>query len=246
MSSCGKNDRKGIKQKMLEDLKKQVYESNIKLFKSGLVILTWGNASSIDRKLGLVVIKPSGVNYDTMKCEDMVVVDLDGKVIEGKYRPSVDLPTHLELYKAFPSVNGIVHDHSTFATSFAQAEKEIIPYGTTQADTFFGNIPCTLPLNKDEVENEYTKNTGLAIIKRFRNVDYLSCPGTLVANHGVFAWGNSIEEAVNNAITIEECAKMAYITLTINENVKRIPQYLSDVHYNRKHGKNHTYGQEKK
>lgn len=231
---------------MLEELKKEVCIANIELFKQGLVVLTWGNVSSIDDKREYIVIKPSGVSYQDMKPEDMVVCDLSGKVIEGKLRPSVDLLTHIELYKAFPLIKSVVHDHSTFATSFAQAEKEIVPYGTTQADTFYGNIPCTMPLKKEEVENNYTKNTGLSIVRRFQNVDYLSSPGILVANHGVFAWGKSTTESVNNALIMEECAKMAYLTTQIKHDVKRIPQYLSDVHYNRKHGKNHTYGQEKK
>lgn len=231
---------------MLEKLKESVYEANMRLAHSGLIVLTWGNVSAIDRETNLIIIKPSGVNYETMKIEDMVVCNLDGVVVEGKLRPSVDLLTHIEIYKKFLDVNAIVHDHSTYATSYAQANREIIPYGTTQADSFYGNIPLTRKLVKKEVENNYTKNTGLVIVERFKNLDYKDFPGCLVANHGVFCWGSDLKKALDNAIIIEECAKMAFLTESINKEVKKIPKYLLDVHYNRKHGKNKSYGQEEK
>jgi len=230
----------------IQNMKKQVYLANQKLKETGLVILTWGNVSMIDRSLGLVVIKPSGVSYESMQEEDMVVVNLQGDVVEGNLKPSVDLMTHLELYKHFPMVNSIVHDHSTFATSFAQAGKEIPPYGTTQGDTFYGNIPITSPLKKEEVESDYTKNTGLSIIKRFNDLDYQALPGVLVYQHGVFAWGNSPEKAVENALIIEQCAKMAFLTLTLNPKTEPLSKYLLDEHYLRKHGKKASYGQEGK
>ncbi|MFA7125963.1 MAG: L-ribulose-5-phosphate 4-epimerase AraD [Bacilli bacterium] len=229
----------------IQSMKKQVYLANKKLGKSGLVILTWGNVSMIDRTLGLVVIKPSGVSYRTMKEEDMVVVNLNGEVVEGSLKPSVDLLTHLELYKHFPLIESIVHDHSTFATAFAQAGKEIPPYGTTQGDTFYGSIPITQPLEKEEVENNYTQNTGLSIIKRFEKLDYQAIPGVLVYQHGVFAWGNDPDKAVENALIIEQCAKMAYLTLMINSKAEVLPKYLLDEHYLRKHGKKASYGQER-
>ena len=229
----------------IQSMKKQVYLANQKLKETGLVILTWGNVSMIDRSLGLVVIKPSGVPYESMKEEDMVVVNLQGEVVEGGLKPSVDLMTHLELYKHFPMIDSIVHDHSTFATAFAQAGKEIPPYGTTQGDTFYGSIPITSPLKKEEVESDYTKNTGLSIIKRFENLNYQALPGTLVYQHGVFAWGNDPDKAVENALIIDQCAKMAYLTLMINSKAEVLPKYLLDEHYLRKHGKKASYGQER-
>jgi len=231
---------------MLEELKKKVYEANLRLSNSGLVCLTWGNVSAIDRKTNLVVIKPSGVAYSEMKIEDMVVCNLNGEVVEGKYRPSVDLLTHIEIYKNFPKVNAVLHDHSTYATSFAQAGKEIKAYGTTQADGFYGSIPLTRELTLEEVEKDYTKNTGKVIIERFKDLDYEAIPGVLVKNHGVFTWSTDLTRVVDNAITLEECAKMAYLSESINKDIKEIPQYLLDCHYKRKHGKNAYYGQKGK
>lgn len=228
---------------MLEELKEQVYRANLFLYEKRLVVLTWGNASAIDREKGLVVIKPSGVPYASLTSQDMVVTDLDGKVIEGKLRPSVDLMTHLVLYRSFPEVNGVVHDHSSYATAFAQAKKEIAPFGTTQADSFYGPIPCTRELVKEEVEKDYEKNTGLAIVERFRGLDSTAVPGCLVASHGVFTWDKDAMKAAENALILEECAKMAYLTETIDPSIKPIDRFLLDEHYLRKHGKNPTYGQ---
>ena len=226
---------------MLEELKKRVYEQNIALVRHGLIILTWGNVSAIDRASGLVVIKPSGVSYDSMKAEDMVVVDMDGKVVEGKLRPSSDTPTHIELYRAFPNIGGVVHTHSTYATAFAQAGRDIPPYGTTHADVFYGPIPCAPALTKEEVEGEYEKNTGLVIVRAVG--DYEAVPAILVKNHGPFTWGKTPEKAVENAVTLEETAKMAVLTEKINPEAKEVDGYLLDRHYFRKHGKNAYYGQ---
>ncbi len=227
---------------MLEELKKEVLKSNLELVKNGLVLFTWGNVSAIDRKTGYVVIKPSGVEYDGMKAEDMAVVDLNGKVIEGKYKPSSDTPTHLELYKAHPAIGGIVHTHSTYATAFAQSGRNIPVYGTTHADYFYGDIPCARNLEESEM-GEYEKNTGVAINETFRDKDVVAIPACLVAHHGVFAWGKNAKEAVYHATVVEEVAKMAQITETLNPIAKRLPQYIADKHYNRKHGKNAYYGQ---
>ena len=226
---------------MLEELKKRVYEQNIALVRHGLIILTWGNVSAIDRASGLVVIKPSGVSYDSMKAEDMVVVDMDGKVVEGELRPSSDTPTHIELYRAFPNIGGVVHTHSTYATAFAQAGRDIPPYGTTHADVFYGPVPCAPALTKDEVEGEYEKNTGLVIVRAVG--DYEAVPAILVKNHGPFTWGKTPEKAVENAVTLEETAKMAVLTEKINPEAKEVDGYLLDRHYFRKHGKNAYYGQ---
>ena len=226
---------------MLEELKKRVYEQNIALVRHGLIILTWGNVSAIDRASGLVVIKPSGVSYDSMKAEDMVVVDMDGKVVEGELRPSSDTPTHIELYRAFPNIGGVVHTHSTYATAFAQAGRDIPPYGTTHADVFYGSVPCAPALTKEEVEGEYEKNTGLVIVRAVG--DYEAVPAILVKNHGPFTWGKTPEKAVENAVTLEETAKMAVLTEKINPEVKEVDGYLLDRHYFRKHGKNAYYGQ---
>lgn len=228
---------------MLEKLKEEVCKANLELVKQNLVIYTWGNVSGIDREKGLVVIKPSGVDYDTMKPEDMVVLDLDGNVIEGKLRPSSDTPTHLELYKKFKDIKGIVHTHSTWATQWAQSGRDIPAYGTTHADYFYGNIPCTRQLTKTEVEEAYEKNTGKIIIERFENLDENAIPGVLCREHGPFTWGTSPANAVHNAKVLEEVAKMAYFTEQINENKGVMPQYLLDKHYLRKHGKNAYYGQ---
>ena len=229
---------------MLEELKKEVLKANLELVENGLVLFTWGNVSAIDRKTGYVVIKPSGVEYDGMKAEDMVVVDLSGKVIEGKYRPSSDTPTHLELYKAHPEIGGIVHTHSTYATAFAQAERSIPAYGTTHADYFYGDIPCARNLTQEEME-EYEKNTGIVINETFNDKDVVAIPACLVAHHGVFAWGKNASEAVYHATVVEEVAKMAQITETLKLITKRLPQHVADKHYSRKHGKNAYYGQNK-
>lgn len=227
---------------MLEELKKRVCESNLALVRQGLVILTWGNVSGIDREKGLVVIKPSGVSYDSMKIEDMVVVDLSGNVVEGKYRPSSDTPTHLFLYKKFTNIGGVVHTHSTYATAWAQAGKAIPAYGTTHADAFYGEVPCTRALYKDEVEKDYELNTGKVIAETFKENDPVAVPAILVKNHGPFAWGATPEKAVENAVTLEAVAHMAIETERINPTA-RIDRYLLDKHYFRKHGKNAYYGQ---
>lgn len=230
----------------INKLKKIVYEENLNLVKNDLVILTWGNVSMADRKLGVFVIKPSGVSYEKMKPEDMVVVSLKtGKKVSGKLNPSSDTPTHYELYKKFTKINGIVHTHSMFATAFAQAGQDIIPLGTTHADTFFNAIPCVKKLTKKEIEGNYEANTGLAIIREFkkRDICYLETPATILESHGPFAWGKDAHEAVKNAITLEAVAKMNFLTYSINPKVKKIDQYLSNKHYERKHGKNAYYGQ---
>jgi len=230
---------------MLDKLKKEVYEANFSLVKHNLVVLTWGNVSGIDRESGLVVIKPSGVNYDNMKIEDMVVVDLEGNVIEGNLRPSSDTPTHLELYKMYPNIGGVVHTHSSFATSWAQAKRDIPPYGTTHADTFYGPVPCTRDLEKTEIKDEYEKNTGLVIIETLtnRNIEVLSVPGIIISSHGPFSWGENAKKAVLNAVVLEEVAKMALMTENLNNNVNPIDSELQDKHYFRKHGVNAYYGQ---
>ena len=226
---------------MLEGLKEKVYKANLDLVKNGLVLFTWGNVSAIDKESGLVVIKPSGVKYEDMTAEDMVVVDLDGKIVEGRLNPSSDTPTHLELYKAHKEIGGIVHTHSTYATAFAQAGKDIRAYGTTHADYFYGDIPCTRSLTENEMV-EYEKNTGVIINETVK--DTVSIPACLVKNHGVFAWGKDSDEAVYHATVTEEVAKMAYITETLG-CMDRLPQYIADKHYNRKHGKSAYYGQKK-
>ena len=229
---------------MFDELKRKVYEANILLYKSNLVVLSWGNVSQIDRKLNVVAIKPSGVDYSKMQVDDIVVVDMDGNIVDGKLRPSVDLDTHLELYKAFKDIQGVTHTHSNFATSFAQCEKEIPCLGTTHADTFNGPILCTRILSEEEVNTDYTKNTGTVIIERFKNENPMENPGVLVAKHGVFTWGKDAADSVKNAIVIEECARMAYQSFMIDKNVSSLPEYILKAHYNRKHGKNKTYGQE--
>lgn len=226
---------------MLENLKKRVYEQNIALVKHGLVVLTWGNVSAKDEETGLVVIKPSGVPYDTMCESDMVVVDMDGNVVEGKYRPSSDLPTHLYLYKTYPTLGGIVHTHSAYATAFAQSGREIIAYGTTHADAFYGNVPCARELTDEEIDEAYEWNTGKVIAETVSDADAI--PAVLVKNHGVFTWGATPEKAVENSVTLEEVAKMALFTEQLNADTQRIKQHLLDKHYFRKHGKNAYYGQ---
>ena len=227
---------------MLEQLKEEVFKANLDLVKHGLVIFTWGNASGIDREKGLFVIKPSGVDYDVMKAEDMVVLDLDGNVVEGKLKPSSDMPTHLELYKAFPQIGGVVHTHSTYATAWAQSETSIPNIGTTHADYFAQEIPCTRKMTEDEVFSHYEKNTGKVIIETFKNIKAHEVPGVLVNNHGPFSWGNNVHDAVHNAVVMEQVAKMASISLNINPNLT-MNQFLVKKHYERKHGKNAYYGQ---
>ena len=226
---------------MLEILKQRVYEQNIALVKHGLVVLTWGNVSAKDEEMGLVVIKPSGVPYDTMQAGDMVVTDLDGNIVEGNYRPSSDLPTHLYLYKQYPTLGGIVHTHSTYATAFAQSGREIIAYGTTHADAFYGNVPCARELTDVEIDEAYEWNTGKVIAEAVSDVDAI--PAILVKKHGVFTWGKTPEKAVENAVTLEEVAKMALFTEQLNAQTPRVKQHLLDKHYFRKHGKNAYYGQ---
>lgn len=229
--------------KMLEDMKKRVLDANLLLPKYGLVTFTWGNVSEIDRKAGLIAIKPSGVEYDKMTADDIVIMDLDGNVVEGSLRPSSDAPTHIELYKAFSDVGGIVHTHSEWATSWAQTGLAIPCYGTTHADYFYGSIPCARSLTDDEINGEYEKNTGLVIIETFRNLDPVAVPGVLCKNHGPFAWGKDAHEAVHNAVVLEEIAKMAVHTKDILPTAAEAPQVLKDKHYFRKHGKNAYYGQ---
>lgn len=229
---------------MLEQLKQDVYEANMELNARGVVIFTWGNVSGIDRASGLVAIKPSGVDYETMTPEDMVIVDLDGNIVEGRLKPSSDTPTHLFLYRAFPKAGGIAHTHSEFAVSFAQAGLDIPALGTTHADVFFGPVPCTRSLSEAEVRGEYEKNTGAVIAETFagRGFDPAAVPGVLVNNHGPFTWGKDAAKAVYNAVTLEKVAAMAYRTLMLNPAAS-MPGYVLEKHYYRKHGKNAYYGQ---
>ena len=226
---------------MLEEMKKRVFDQNVALVKYGLVVLTWGNVSARDEKSGLIVIKPSGVPYDSMSADDMVVVDIDGTIVEGKYRPSSDLPTHLYLYRQYPNIGGVVHTHSTYATAYAQSGREIVAFGTTHADAFYGNVPCTRALSESEINESYEHNTGKVIAETVSDSDAI--PAILVKNHGVFTWGKSPEKAVENAVTLEEVAKMAFLTELLNGNTPRVDQHLLDKHYFRKHGKNAYYGQ---
>ena len=230
---------------MLQELKRQVYEANMLLPKYGLVTFTWGNVSAIDRESGLFVIKPSGVEYESMKPEDMVVMDLNGNRVEGKLRPSSDTPTHLELYKAFPEIGGIVHTHSSYATSWAQAGRSIPCYGTTHADYIYGEVPCVRCLTKEEIDEAYETNTGKLIVSEFkrRKKEIMAVPAVLCKNHGPFTWGKNAGEAVHNAVVLEEVAKMAYRARLINPGIVPAPQELRDKHYYRKHGKNAYYGQ---
>ncbi len=230
---------------MLEELKQKVYEANMELPKRGLVTYTWGNVSAIDRESGLFVIKPSGVDYDTMSPDDMVVMDLDGNKIEGRYKPSSDTPTHLELYKKYPEIGGVVHTHSPEATSWAQAGRSIPLYGTTHADYFLGPIPCARSLTPEEIGGEYEKNTGLVIIETFEKLGLnpMYTPAVLCTNHGPFTWGKDAAEAVHNAVVLEEVAKMALKTELINPDVKPAPDSIKDKHFFRKHGANAYYGQ---
>ena len=228
---------------MLKKLKEKVLKANLELPQKGLVTYTWGNVSGIDRKRGLFVIKPSGVEYEKMSIDDMVVVDLDGKKIEGDLKPSSDTATHLYLYNHFKEIGGIVHTHSPWATSWAQAGRGIPAFGTTHADYFYGEIPCTRKMSADEIENEYEKDTGKVIVERFEDIDPLQIPGVLVNNHGPFNWGTNAEDAVHNAVVLEEVAKMAYRAINLNSALEQIDQVLLDKHFLRKHGKNAYYGQ---
>lgn len=241
---------------MLEELKKKVCQANLDLVKHGLVLFTWGNVSAIDRESGLVVIKPSGVSYDHMKPEDMVVVDLDGKVVEGELNPSSDTPTHVVLYKAFPHIGGVVHTHSTYATAWAQAGENIPNIGTTHADYFHEDIPCTRNMKKAEVFGEYEKETGNVIVETFKEINPDDTPAVLVKNHGPFAWGKDADNAVHNAVVLEEVAKMAFIACNVHmsfnvnmglmSNKPSMNKHLIEKHYSRKHGPNAYYGQKKK
>lgn len=229
---------------MLENLKQQVYDANIDLVSKGVVIYTWGNVSGIDRESGLVVIKPSGIDYAVMTAEDMVVVDLEGRRIEGKWNPSSDTPTHIELYKAFPEIGGITHTHSTNAVAFAQAGRCIAALGTTHADAFYGNVPCTRALTKCEVENGYEANTGKVIIETINSIGYnaMQIPGIVVHNHGPFTWGRSASDSVYNAVVLEKVAEMNIKALVLNP-ASSMEQYILDKHYTRKHGPKAYYGQ---
>lgn len=234
---------------MLEELKEQVCRANLELVQHGLVIFTWGNVSAIDRASGLVVIKPSGVSYDDMKAADMVVTDLDGKVVEGSLNPSSDTPTHLELYKAFPNIGGVVHTHSTYAVAWAQAGMDIPNIGTTHADYFHDGVPCTRDMREDEVFGAYERQTGTVIVERFDGMNPDDTPGVLVRNHGPFTWGTDAFNAVHNAVVLEEVAKMGYLALTLRLAAAQTPPMnplLVEKHYSRKHGPNAYYGQKKK
>ena len=230
---------------MLEQLKQEVYEANMLLPKYHLVTFTWGNVSGIDREKGLFVIKPSGVDYDKLTPDSMVVVNLEGEVVEGDYRPSSDTPTHVVLYNRFQEIGGVVHTHSPWATSWAQAGRGIPCYGTTHADYLYGQVPCVRTLTKEEIETAYEKNTGVLIANEFERlaVDYIATPAVLCKNHGPFTWGKDAKEAVHNAVVLEEVAKMAARCEQIDPKVNPAPQELQDKHYYRKHGKNAYYGQ---
>lgn len=228
---------------MLEELKARVYKENLNLVRHGLVVLTWGNVSARDAETGLVVIKPSGVDYDTMTSDDMVVLDLDGNIIEGRLNPSSDTPTHLELYRSFSDVGGIVHTHSTNAVAWAQAGRDIPAYGTTHADAFHGDVPCTRALTEAEIADAYELNTGKVIVETFKDLDYEAVPAVLCKNHGPFTWGKTPEAAVKVAVTLEAVAEMAMKTERLAVSDARVQQYLLDKHYYRKHGEGAYYGQ---
>ena len=230
---------------MLEELRKQVYEANMELPRRNLVTYTWGNVSGIDREKGLVVIKPSGVEYDELTPENLVVLDLDGNRVEGELNPSSDTKTHLELYKAFPTLGGIVHTHSPYAVAWAQAGRDIPCYGTTHANYFYGAVPCARHLTKEELDEDYEKNTGKIIIDTFtdRGIDPVAVPGAICHSHGPFTWGKDAAQAVYHAVVLEEVAKMALLTRQVNSDAAPAPQYLQDKHYMRKHGPNAYYGQ---
>lgn len=229
---------------MLEDLKERVLKANLDLVKNGLVIHTWGNVSGKDFRTGLIVIKPSGVDYSSMERDDMVVLDADGNVIEGNFRPSTDAPTHLVLYNTYPAIGGVVHTHSTYATSWAQSGKPIPPFGTTHADHFYGPVPCTRLLYDKETEENYEVNTGNVIVEALGTIDPLTVPSVLVNCHGPFCWGKDADSAVYNAIALEEIARMAFYTVLLGKN-DPVKQSLLDKHFLRKHGRNAYYGQKK-
>lgn len=228
---------------MLEELKREVLQANLELQAKNLVIYTFGNVSGIDRKRELVVIKPSGVPYEELEADMMVVVDLEGRTVEGDLNPSSDTPTHIKLYQSFPGIGGVVHTHSPWATAWAQAKMGIPCYGTTHADYAYGEIPCTRPMTGREIESDYEANTGKVIAERFKDLNYLDFPGVLVASHGPFTWGKDPAKAVHNSVVVEEIAKMAFITRQLNPEIDNIPQKLLDKHYLRKHGANAYYGQ---
>ena len=228
---------------MLKKLKKDVLEANLALSKYALVTFTWGNVSGLDRKRGLMVIKPSGVPYESLKKDDLVVMDLDGNQVEGELRPSSDTPTHLALYRAFPEIGGIVHTHSPWATSWAQAGKGIPALGTTHADYFYGEIPCTRQMTAEEIQGAYEEQTGHVIVETFQGKNPLHLPGVLVNNHGPFTWGKDAAEALHNAVVLEEVAKIAHRTVALNPEISPIAQVLLDKHFLRKHGKDSYYGQ---
>ncbi len=228
---------------MLEQLKQAVLEANLELPKKGLVTYTWGNVSGIDRESGLIAIKPSGVEYDVMTAEDIVLIDLTGKVVEGKLKPSSDAPTHVALYNAFPEIGGVTHTHSRWATAFAQAGMGIPAYGTTHADYFYGEIPCTREMTKVEIESDYEVNTGTVIIEAFKDLNSNYIPAVLVKNHAPFTWGKNAAESVHNSVVLEEVAMMAIQCKQLNPNVTPMPQVLLDKHFMRKHGPKAYYGQ---
>lgn len=228
---------------MLDALKEEVLEANLALPRHGLVTFTWGNVSGIDRKSGLFVIKPSGVPYETLRTEDLVVLDLEGRVVEGYLRPSSDMPTHRVLYRAFPGIGGIVHTHSSWATVWAQAGRSIPALGTTQADYFYEDIPCTRPMTRAEIEGAYETQTGHVIVETFANRDPLHTPGVVVHGHAPFCWGTTARDALHNAVVLEEVAKLAYHTLMLHPGAPRMSQSLLDKHFMRKHGVDAYYGQ---
>ena len=230
---------------MLEELKEKVYLANMELPKRGLVTYTWGNVSGIDRKEGLFVIKPSGVDYDVLRPEDMVVIDMQGNRVEGKLNPSTDMKTHMVLYNEFPEIGGIVHTHSPYAVAWAQAGEDLPCYGTTHADYFYGSVPCARHLTQEELDEDYERNTGLTIVNIFhsRGIDPMAVPAVLCASHGPFTWGKDAAQAVYHSVVLEECAKMGIFTRILNANAAPAPQRLQDKHYMRKHGPNAYYGQ---
>ncbi|MDA3823621.1 MAG: L-ribulose-5-phosphate 4-epimerase [Bacteroidales bacterium] len=227
---------------MYSELKAEVFKANMELVRHGLVIFTWGNVSGYDPEMGVIAIKPSGVEYDLMEVEDMVILDLEGKQIDGELKPSSDTPTHLELYRNFPNIRGIVHTHSEWATSWSQAGKSLSAFGTTHADYFYGEVPCTRDLSKEEVDSAYEHETGKVIVETFKGIDPDVIPSVLVKGHAPFSWGKSPADAVNNAVVLEYVAKMAFRNVVLG-NDKGIEQYLLDKHYLRKHGKDAYYGQ---